>query len=159
MSNGKNKALQLLHDQAKATAVALTNIEGVKATDVANALFHTILFRKKRKPSKRIEKEGKVSLQSKKALASAFGIHISNLEPQEKSKMKKYEYKTLEIQGKEGFLSGIKKQELPDFAGLLNAEGQNGWLLVQILSPELAQGVWSGKTGNLLALLQREVVE
>jgi transcriptional regulator with XRE-family HTH domain len=107
----------------------------------------------------RIEKEATVSLQSKKALASAFGIHISDLEPQEKSKMKKYEYKTLEIQSKEGFLSGIKKQELPDFAGLLNVEGQNGWLLVQILSPELAQGVWSGKTGNLLALLQREVVE
>jgi transcriptional regulator with XRE-family HTH domain len=107
----------------------------------------------------RIEKEATVSLQSKKALASAFGIHISDLEPQEKSKMKKYEYKTLEIQSNEGFLSGIKKQELPDFAGLLNVEGQNGWLLVQILSPELAQGVWSGKTGNLLALLQREVVE
>ena len=107
----------------------------------------------------RIEKEATASLQSKKALASAFGIHISDLEPQEQSKMKKYEYKTLEIQSKEGFLSGIKKQELPDFAGLLNAEGQNGWLLVQILSPELAQGVWSGKTGNLLALLQREVIE
>jgi transcriptional regulator with XRE-family HTH domain len=107
----------------------------------------------------RIEKEASASLQSKKALASAFGIHISDLEPQEKSKMKKYEYKTLEIQSKEGFLSGIKKQELPDFASLLNAEGQNGWLLVQILTPELTQGIWSGKTGNLLALLQRELVE
>lgn len=107
----------------------------------------------------RIEKEATASLQSKKALASAFGIHISDLEPQEKSQMKKYEYKTLEIQSKEGFLSGIKKQELPDFAGLLNIEGQNGWLLIQILSPELAQGVWSGKTGNLVALLQREMAE
>ena len=106
----------------------------------------------------RIEKEAAASLQSKKALASAFGIHISDLEPQEISKMKKYEYKTLEIQSKEGFLAGIKKQELPDFAGILNKEGQDGWLLVQILSPELAQGVWSGKTGSLLALLQREVI-
>jgi transcriptional regulator with XRE-family HTH domain len=107
----------------------------------------------------RIEKEATASLQSKKALASEFGIHISDLELQEKSKMKKYEYKTLEIQSKEGFLSGIKKQDLPDFAGLLNAEGKNGWLLVQILTPELTQGIWSGKTGNLLALLQRELVE
>jgi transcriptional regulator with XRE-family HTH domain len=107
----------------------------------------------------RIEKEASASLQSKKALASAFGIHISDLEPQEISKMKKYEYKTLEIQSKEGFLAGIKKQELPDFAGILNKEGQDGWLLIQILSPELAQGVWSGKTGNLLALLQREVID
>lgn len=107
----------------------------------------------------RIEKEATASLQSKKALASAFGIHISALEPQEISTMKKYEYKTLEIPIKEGFLSGIKKQELPDFAGILNKEGQDGWLLVQILSPELAQGIWLGKTGNLLALLQREVIE
>lgn len=106
----------------------------------------------------RIEKEASASLQSKKALASAFGIHISDLEPQEISKMKKYEYKTLEIKSKEGFLTGIKKQELPDFAGILNKEGQDGWQLIQILAPELAIGVWSGKTGNFLALFQREII-
>jgi transcriptional regulator with XRE-family HTH domain len=106
----------------------------------------------------RIEKEASASLQSKKALASALGIHISDLEPQETVKMKKYEYKTLEIQSKEGFLAGIKKQELPDFVGILNKEGQDGWSLIQIISPELAQGLWSGKTGNWLALLQREVI-
>ncbi|MEN3157630.1 DUF4177 domain-containing protein [Alkalimonas sp. NCh-2] len=105
----------------------------------------------------RIEKEASASLQTKKALAAALDIPISDLEPQETSKMKKYEYKTIEIQTKEGFLSGLKKQELPDFESILNKEGQEGWLLVQILSPELAQGVWSGKTGNLLALLQREL--
>jgi len=107
----------------------------------------------------RIEKEATASLQSKKALASVFGIHISDLEPQEISKMKKYEYKTLEIQSKEGFLTGITKQKLPDFAGLLNKEGRDGWLLVQILTPELVQGIWSAKTGDLLALFQREVIE
>ena len=107
----------------------------------------------------RIEKEASASLQTKKALAAAFDIPISDLEPQEILKMKKYEYKTLEIQSKEGFLSGLKKQELPDFEAILNKEGQDGWLLIQILSPELAQGVWSGKTGNLLALLRREVTE
>lgn len=107
----------------------------------------------------RIEKEATASLQSKKALASAFDIQVSDLEPQEIPRMKKYEYKTLEIQSKEGFLTGLKKQELPDFSGILNKEGQDGWLLVQVLSPELAQGVWSGKSGNLLALLQREVIE
>lgn len=107
----------------------------------------------------RIEKEVTASLQTKKALASAFSIHISDLEPQEISKMKKYEYKTLEIQTKDGFFSGIKKYELPDFAGILNREGQEGWLLVQILTPGLIQGVWSGKTDNLLALFQREIIE
>ncbi len=107
----------------------------------------------------RIEKEAAASLQTKKALASVFGIHISDLEPQEISKMKKYEYKSLEIQTKDGFLSGFKQSELPDFASILNKEGQTGWLLVQILTPGLIQGVWSGKTGNLLALFQREIVE
>jgi transcriptional regulator with XRE-family HTH domain len=107
----------------------------------------------------RIEGEARVSLQSKKALASVFGVPISDLTPQETTHMKKYEFKMLEIQSKEGFLSGIKKQELPDFTSILNKEGQEGWLLVQILSPELSHGVWSGKTGNLLAILQREVIE
>jgi hypothetical protein len=73
--------------------------------------------------------------------------------------MKKYEYKTLEIESKEGFLAGLKKQELPDFEAILNKEGQEGWQLVQVLNPELAQNVWSGRAGSLLALLQREVME
>ena len=68
----------------------------------------------------RIEKEASASLQTKKALAAAFDIPISDLEPQEILKMKKYEYKTLEIQSKEGFLSGLKKQELPDFEAILS---------------------------------------
>jgi DNA-binding XRE family transcriptional regulator len=103
----------------------------------------------------RVEKEASASLQTKKALASAFGIHISDLEPKEILKTKRYEYKTLEIPSKEGFLSGIVKQELPDFASILNAEGQAGWLLVQILTPDL---IILGKTGRLVALLQREVL-
>ncbi len=73
--------------------------------------------------------------------------------------MKKYEYKTLEIENKEGFLSGIKKKELPDLSGILNKEGLDGWLLVQILTPELSQGVWSGKTDSMVALLEREIIE
>jgi len=107
----------------------------------------------------RIEREATASLQSKKALASVFGLHISDLDPKEVLLMKKYEYKTLEIQSKEGFLSGIKKQELPDLTGILNEQGLDGWRLVQILTPELAQGVWSGKAGNMIALLQREISE
>lgn len=107
----------------------------------------------------RIEREGIASLQSKKALASVFGLHISDLDPKDVLLMKKYEYKTLEIQSNEGFLSGIKKQELPDLSGILNKEGSEGWLLVQILTPELTQGMWSGKTGNMLAVLQREITD
>ena len=48
---------------------------------------------------------------------------------------------------------------MPDLAEILNKEGQEGWQLVQILTPDFAQGVWTAKTGNLLAILQREYIE
>lgn len=42
---------------------------------------------------------------------------------------------------------------LPDLAAVLNAEG---WRLMQILTPDLAQADWAAKTGRMVALLQRE---
>lgn len=104
----------------------------------------------------RIENQGLASLQSKKALAAAFDVAIEDLDYQEVHRMKQYQYKTMEIEWKEGFLAGLKKPQLPDLAPILNREGQDGWLLVQILTPELGQAAWSGKTGTLLALFQRE---
>jgi len=106
----------------------------------------------------RIEKEASASLQSRKALASALDVDTSALEYTESIKMKQYEYKTLEIKNKEGFLTGIKKQKMPDLAGIFNEEGKHGWLVVQILTPDLAQGVWSAKTGNMIAVMQREIL-
>lgn len=105
----------------------------------------------------RIESHGTASLQSKKALASALDIDIHDLDVKEISKMKQYEFKTLEIGTEEGFLAGLKKAKLPNFSALLNKEGREGWMLVQILTPELAQNVWAAKTGNMIALLQREI--
>lgn len=107
----------------------------------------------------RIEKEATASLQSKKALASVFDINISTLDYEESVKMKKYETKTLEIEVKEGFLSGITKAKMPNLAEILNKEGEQGWQLVQILTPDTIQGVWTGKTGRMIALLQREYTE
>ncbi len=107
----------------------------------------------------RIENEASASLQSRKALASALDIDTLDLEYKELKKMKQYEYKTLEIENKEGFLTGIKKQKLPDLANIFNQEGKEGWLVVQVLTPDLAQGVWSAKTGNMVALLQREILQ
>jgi transcriptional regulator with XRE-family HTH domain len=106
----------------------------------------------------RIEKEASASLQSRKALASALDVDTSALEYTESIKMKQYEYKTLEIKNKEGFLTGIKKQKMPDLAEIFNEEGKHGWLVVQILTPDLAQGVWSAKTGNMIAVMQREIL-
>ncbi|KGJ96010.1 DUF4177 domain-containing protein [Colwellia psychrerythraea] len=107
----------------------------------------------------RIEKEASASLQSKKALASALDIDTLDLEYKELITMKQYEYKTLEIENKEGFLTGIKKQKMPDLAEIFNEQGKEGWLVIQILTPDLAQGIWSAKTGKMVALLQREVLQ
>jgi len=70
--------------------------------------------------------------------------------------IKKYEFKTLEIKAEEGFLTGLTKAKVPDFAQIFNKEGENGWELIQILTPEIAQGMWSAKTGKFVAILQRE---
>jgi len=107
----------------------------------------------------RIEKEASASLQSRKALASALDVDTLELEYKELNKMKQYEYKTLDIKSNEGFLTGIKKQKLPDLAEIFNHEGKSGWLVVQILTPDLAQGIWSAKTGNMVAVMQREILQ
>ena len=104
----------------------------------------------------RIEKEASASLQSKKALAAALEVSIHDLDHEEVPVIKRYEYKTVEIDPQEGFLTGIKRDALPDFAGALNAEGKKGWQLIQILTPDLAQGVWAARSGRFVALLQRE---
>jgi len=107
----------------------------------------------------RIEREGSASLQSKKALASALDIDVFDLEFKEVIKMKQYEFKTLEIESNEGFLTGLKKQKMPDLATIFNEQGKAGWQVVQVLIPDLSQGLWTSKSGNMVALLQRELIE
>lgn len=107
----------------------------------------------------RIEKDSTASLQSKKALASALDVDISDLDHEEKPIMKKYRYKVIDISAKEGFLAGIKKAKQPDLEAIFNREGQDGWRLVQIITPEIASAVWSMKTGKVLALLEQEISE
>ena len=107
----------------------------------------------------RIENQGHASLQSKKAIAAAFDVAISTFDKPSVSTVKQYEFKTLTIENNQGFLAGLKKSTLPDLAGILNQQGQDGWSLVQILTPDLAQGVHTGKTGQLVAVLQRELME
>src|SRR5215831_5239395 len=45
----------------------------------------------------RIERSGSASLQSKKSLAAAFGIEVSDLESPEKSMTSKYEYRVVRV--------------------------------------------------------------
>ena len=67
----------------------------------------------------RIEKEATASLQSKKALAAVFGIAVRELEHLESPVMQKHEYKTLDIEWKQGFLAGIKASPFPDLKAIL----------------------------------------
>ena len=107
----------------------------------------------------RIEKEASASLQSKKAIASALDIDVRDLDYQEVPMKLAYKYKTIEIDPKEGFLTGVKRSKLPDFTGILNDHGKDGWKLIQLVTPDLAQGIWAGKTGRYVALLERQIVE
>ena len=107
----------------------------------------------------RIEKEASASLQSKKAIASALELDVRDLDFEEVPLKLAYEYKTIEIDPKEGFLTGVKRAKLPDFTGILNDHGKDGWKLIQLLTPDLAQGIWAGKTGRYVALLERQIIE
>lgn len=57
--------------------------------------------------------------------------------------MQTYEYKTLDIEWKQGFLASLRSTHLPDLAPILNREGQQGWRLVQIVLPDMLVGAKS----------------
>ena len=97
----------------------------------------------------RIEKEATLSLQSKKALASAFEIDIHDLDYEELPIMKKYEYKVVELDTK-----GVFKQKVPKLNEVLNSWGNKGWRLTEIL-PELSGGEWL----KVNAIFEREIHE
>ncbi|KZN62846.1 hypothetical protein N473_18195 [Pseudoalteromonas luteoviolacea CPMOR-1] len=100
----------------------------------------------------RIESEGTASLQSKKAIASALDLSISELDHEEPKTMTKYEYKTLELP----FKFGIFKQGTPDIDEALNAEGKDGWRLKQMVLPASSN---MGQSEKMIAILERELVE
>lgn len=101
----------------------------------------------------RIENEATASLQSKKALAAAFGVAVKDLEHVDTPVMQKHEYKTVDIEWKQGFLAGFRNPPLPDLKGVLNREGLEGWRLVQILTPDL---MMPGKAAEkMVAIFER----
>jgi transcriptional regulator with XRE-family HTH domain len=92
----------------------------------------------------RIEAEGVASLQSRKALASAFDVEIGELDLRKVPAMQHYEYKQVVFKTK-GLLGKI-----PDLASVLNKESEQGWRLRELVSPD------SGGMGRIIALLERE---
>lgn len=97
----------------------------------------------------RIENEGVGSLQTKKSLAAALEIDVRDLDHEESSTMKRYEYKTIEAP----FKMGLFKAKAPDFENLLNAEGNQGWRLRDIVLPASSN---FGQTDRAVIIFERE---
>ncbi len=102
----------------------------------------------------RIEKEATISLQSKKALASAFDIDIHDLDYKEIPVMKKYEYKSVVLK----FDMGWSKKAATgpyDFDLALNEYARKGWRLNNLTVGTTVHG----GSGQAVAILERELVE
>ena len=96
----------------------------------------------------RVENESTAALETQKALAATFELDFASLTMEEVTVMKKYEYKTVELPFKFRFF----KSGTPDVQSLLNAEGQNGWQLKQLVLP--ASGF--GESDSMIVILERE---
>lgn len=97
----------------------------------------------------RIETDGVISLQSRKALASAFDVDVTDLDIQEDRVMRTFEYKIVTF--KASLLTG----KPPDtVAASLTKEGQQGWRLRDLMNAPL-----SGMGNQVWALLERETTK
>jgi len=98
----------------------------------------------------RIETTGVASLQSKKALSSAFDIEVNDLDYKEKPVIMKYEYKVLSFDAK-GWIN--RKVDPNDMETQLNQYGFEGWDLFHI--SEILRD--AGVTAMLVATLRRPI--
>jgi transcriptional regulator with XRE-family HTH domain len=97
----------------------------------------------------RIESDGVASLQSRKALAAAFDVDVTELEIQEERVMRTFEYKILT------FKAGILTGKPPDtVAASLSKEGAQGWRLRDVMNAPLV-----GMGNQVWALLERETTK
>ena len=97
----------------------------------------------------RVENESTAAMETQKALAATFELDFASLTMEEVTVMKKYEYKTVELPFKFRFF----KSGTPDVQSLLNAEGQNGWQLKQLVLP--ASGF--GESDSMIVILERDI--
>jgi transcriptional regulator with XRE-family HTH domain len=94
----------------------------------------------------RIESDGVASLQSRKALAAAFDVEVSEFDIQEKRMMRTFEYKTVV------YRAALLTSKPPDtIAASLTKEGEHGWRLRQMVAPGASNQVW--------AVLERETTK
>lgn len=97
----------------------------------------------------RIEADGVASLQSRKALALAFDVEVSELDLQETRVMRTFEYKIVT------FKAGILTGKPPDSVAVtLTKEGADGWRLRDIMNAPLV-----GMGNQVWALMERETTK
>jgi Helix-turn-helix. len=95
----------------------------------------------------RVENSGTASLQTLKAIAAALEADLDDFNRIPEKTMTKYEYKTLVLPFKTGFIN----QVVPDIASALNKEGADGWRLSQAIAP-IGSG---GSSVSVIAILER----
>jgi transcriptional regulator with XRE-family HTH domain len=100
----------------------------------------------------RIERSGVASIQSRKALAAAFNIDVSDLDFQEESMKTKYEYRVVRFDIKWNAW-GTKLGADFEMEKQLNVLGAEGWELVKI--SEILGSAVTVCTASLIATLKR----
>ena len=100
----------------------------------------------------RIERSGVASIQSRKALAAAFNIDVSDLDFQEESMKTKYEYRVVRFDIKWNAW-GTKLGADIEMEKQLNVLGAEGWELVKI--SEIIGPSMTVSTVALIATLKR----
>ena len=100
----------------------------------------------------RIERSGVASIQSRKALAAAFNIDVSDLDFQEESMKTKYEYRVVRFDIKWNAW-GTKLGADFEMEKQLNVLGAEGWELVKV--SEIIGPSMTVSTVALIATLKR----
>jgi transcriptional regulator with XRE-family HTH domain len=103
----------------------------------------------------RIERSGSASLQSRKALAAAFNIDVSDLDSPEETMTTKYEYRVVRFDMK---WNAMATKLGTDFAAIekeMNVLGAEGWELVKV--SEILGSAATVFTAALIATLKRTV--
>lgn len=70
---------------------------------------------------------------------------------------KQYEYKTVELFAGGSARENAVQENISGFSSALNKEGQDGWMLVQIISAAILSGTVAKSSDSVYALFQREL--
>jgi transcriptional regulator with XRE-family HTH domain len=80
----------------------------------------------------RIERSGSASLQSRKALAAAFNIDVSDLDSPEEAMATQYEYRVVRFDMKWSTMGGKLGTDFDAIEKQMNILGAEGWDLVKV---------------------------